>query len=127
MGKSPWAVNVAILKADADTGEQPTWSRFQSMTTVLALKLLDAGYRKGDFLATSLPLLTQHVVLGYACFQIGVVAVPLDMRGKGEIPPMKLTPEEVALVRGGCFFGGVWGGLFSFLNASIGIDTNNYA
>jgi fatty-acyl-CoA synthase len=73
----------ALAIINADTGEQLTWAALHTMSTALALKLLDMGYRKGDFLATSLPLLTQHIVLEYACFQIGVVAVPLDMRLKG--------------------------------------------
>lgn len=68
---------------NAETGEVVTWARFHAATTALALKLLDMGYRKSDFLATSLPLLTQHILLEYACFQIGVVFVPLDLRLKG--------------------------------------------
>ncbi len=80
-----WAKELpdALAIINADTGETLTWTRFQQLSTALALKLLDMGYRTGDFLATSLPLLTQHVLLEYACFQIGVVAVPLDLRLKG--------------------------------------------
>jgi len=68
---------------NADTGESVTWAAFQARSTALALALLDMGLGKGDFLATSLPLLTEHVILEYACFQVGVVAVPLDLRLKG--------------------------------------------
>ena len=41
----------------------------------------------GDFFASSLPLLTEHILLEYACFKIGVVFVPLDLRLK--------TPEVI--------------------------------
>jgi acyl-CoA synthetase (AMP-forming)/AMP-acid ligase II len=68
---------------NADTGEVITWAQFQGRVSAMALKLLDMGYRKGDFLASSLPLLTEHVLLEYACFQVGVVFVPLDLRLKG--------------------------------------------
>ncbi len=68
---------------NADTGDEVSWQRFDQTTTALALKLVDMGFRKGDYLATSLPLLTEHVFLEYACFKIGVVAVPLDLRLKG--------------------------------------------
>ncbi len=68
---------------NADTGVVLSWAQFQARVTGMALKLLDMGYRKGDFLATSLSLLTEHVLLEYACFQLGVVIVPLDLRLKG--------------------------------------------
>ena len=41
------------------------------------------GFVKGDFFATSLPLLPEHIFLEYACFKIGVVFAPLDLRLKG--------------------------------------------
>jgi len=68
---------------NADTRETLTWAQFHARATGMALKLLDMGYGKGDYLATSLPLLTEHVLLEYACFQLGVVFVPLDLRLKG--------------------------------------------
>ena len=73
---------LAIAIANADTKEEVTWERFHSTATALAMELLRMGFRKGDFLATSLPLLTEHIFLEYACFQIGVVFVPLDVRLK---------------------------------------------
>jgi acyl-CoA synthetase (AMP-forming)/AMP-acid ligase II len=68
---------------NADTKDEVTWERFEKTTTALALYLLAQGFRKGDFFATSLPLLTEHVFLEYACMKIGVVPVPLDLRLKG--------------------------------------------
>ncbi len=73
----------SLALINADTTAQVTWMRFEQTTTALALKLLEMGFEKGDYLATSLPLLTEHVFLEYACFKIGVVAVPLDLRLKG--------------------------------------------
>ena len=40
-------------------------------------------FAKETFLATSLPLIPQHIFLEYACFKIGVIVAPLDLRLKG--------------------------------------------
>lgn len=45
-----------------------------------------AGLKKGDCIVTSLPLLTEHVVLMYACWKMGIIIAPLDLR---------LKPQEV--------------------------------
>jgi len=76
---------------NADTGEEIRWDYFDKASTALALKLIDLGFSKGDHFATSLPFLTQHVFLGYACFKIGVVLVPLDLRLKGPEVVRSLT------------------------------------
>ncbi len=68
---------------NANTGRKVTWKEFDQTTTALALKLLDMGFEAGDFFCTSLPLLTEHIFLEYACFKIGVIFVPLDLRLKG--------------------------------------------
>ena len=52
----------------------------------LAAELSRMGFRKGDFLAASLPLLDEHILLEYACFRLGVIHAPLDLR---------LQPAEV--------------------------------
>src|SRR5687768_853671 len=69
-----------------DSGRQITYKQFDDTTTLWALRLLELGYRPGDFLATLLPLTVEHIFLEYACFKIGVVHAPLDMR---------LKPDEV--------------------------------
>jgi fatty-acyl-CoA synthase len=71
---------VALI--DFDTDRTFTYRELDETTTALALGLLEAGYRPGDFLATMLPLLPEHIFLEYACFKIGVVHVPLDLRLK---------------------------------------------
>ncbi|MHA1570066.1 MAG: class I adenylate-forming enzyme family protein [Alphaproteobacteria bacterium] len=66
-----------------DTGKEYTYKQFDQISSALALKLLNMGFAKGDFLATSLPFLAEHVFLEYACFKIGVIHAPLDLRLKG--------------------------------------------
>ncbi|MBW1872229.1 MAG: acyl--CoA ligase [Deltaproteobacteria bacterium] len=73
----------AIAIINADTQDKVSWDRFEKTTTALALKLLQMGFKKGDYFATSLPLLSEHVFLEYACMKIGVIMVPLDLRLKG--------------------------------------------
>ena len=66
-----------------DTKMEYTYAQFDQITTAMALKLLKMGFQKGDFLATSLPFLAEHVFLEYACFKIGAILAPLDLRLKG--------------------------------------------
>ena len=63
-----------------------TWSGLQQSSVAYARELVRMGLRKGDFLAASLPLLDDHILLEYACFRLGVVHAPLDLR---------LQPAEV--------------------------------
>jgi acyl-CoA synthetase (AMP-forming)/AMP-acid ligase II len=69
---------IAVLSADGN--RTLTWSEFDRHTTALAEKLLELGFRKGDFLVTQLPLTVDHVLLEYACFKIGVIPAPIDLR-----------------------------------------------
>jgi fatty-acyl-CoA synthase len=71
-----------IALINAETHEEITWERFDQISTAFALKLVEMGFRKGDFLATSLPFLIEHIYLEYACFKIGVIHAPLDLRLK---------------------------------------------
>ncbi len=67
---------------EANTSRQYTYAELDRITTALALKLVDLGFEKGDFLATSLPFLAEHIFIEYACFKIGVIHAPLDIRLK---------------------------------------------
>ena len=80
-----WALETpdALAIVETETGREITYQYFDGAATALAMKLLDLGFRKGDFLATSLPLIPQHIFLEYACFKIGVIFAPLDLRLKG--------------------------------------------
>ena len=69
-----------------NTGETVTWKTFNTSVSAFAAKLLSIGLTRGDIIATSLPLLKEHVYLIYACYRIGVIIAPLDLRLKaGEI------------------------------------------
>ncbi len=68
----------AIINADRKT--EIDWATFDVTTTKLAHALKTLGLRKGDYFATSLPLLTEHIFLEFACFKLGVILAPLDLR-----------------------------------------------
>ena len=71
---------------NATRGTQLTWAEMQRGSMALAHELARMGFCKGDFLACSLPLLNEHILLEYACFRLGVIHAPLDLR---------LQPAEV--------------------------------
>jgi acyl-CoA synthetase (AMP-forming)/AMP-acid ligase II len=76
----------AIALVEHNTGESVTWKQLDTAVDAFAAKLLASGFRKGDVLATSLPLLKEHVYLVLACYRIGVIVAPLDLRLRaGEI------------------------------------------
>src|ERR1039457_5663431 len=76
--------DAAIL--NASRGSRLTWAELQLGSVALAAELSRMGFRKGNFLAASLPLLDEHILLEYACFRLGVIHAPLDLR---------LQPAEV--------------------------------
>ncbi len=59
-----------------------TYKKFESLVDFFALRLLDMGIKKGDRVATMLVLIPEHVLLIYACFKIGAIIAPLDVRLK---------------------------------------------
>ncbi|MBW6462652.1 MAG: class I adenylate-forming enzyme family protein [Dethiobacteria bacterium] len=59
-----------------------TYKKFNSLVDFFALRLLDMGIKKGDRVATMLVLVPEHVLLMYACFKIGAIVAPLDVRLK---------------------------------------------
>ena len=65
-----------------NTGEEITWKQFNTSVNAFAAKLLSIGLKKGDIVATSLPLLKEHVYLMYACYRTGIIVAPLDLRLK---------------------------------------------
>ena len=60
------------------------------------------GFRKGDFLAASLPLADEHILLEFACFRLGVIHAPLDLRLQ---PAEVLRSVELIGARGYAFPG----------------------
>lgn len=79
---SKWAKekpdSLAIISAD--TGQGTTWAELEAATLGLATHLLELGYKKGDCLVSALPVSTQHILLECACFRIGVIFAPIDLR-----------------------------------------------
>ncbi|HVP65220.1 MAG TPA: AMP-binding protein, partial [candidate division Zixibacteria bacterium] len=73
----------AVAIIDFDRKKQTTWAEFDAAATGVAMRLLEAGFQKGDSFASLLPLTSHHLFLEYACFKIGVIFVPLDLR----LPP----------------------------------------
>src|SRR5580692_2828067 len=79
---------------NATRGTTLTWRELQRESMALANELWHRGLRAGDYLAASLPLLNEHILLEYACFRLGVIHVPLDLR----LPPAEVM-RSLGLVR----------------------------
>ena len=67
-----------------EDGKTVSYKQFRSYIDYFALRLLDMGIKKGDRVATQLVLVPEHVMLMYACFKIGAMIAPLDLRLKKE-------------------------------------------
>jgi len=65
-----------------EDGKTITYKRFNDLVDFFALRLRDMGIEKGDRVATMLVLVPEHVILMYACFKIGAIIAPLDVRLK---------------------------------------------
>lgn len=83
-----------IAFVSADTEQEFTWKQLDENATALAYKLIEMGIKKGDFIATSLPFFPEHIFLEYACFKIGAIIAPLDIRLK----PTEVT-RCIALIK----------------------------
>ncbi|MBD3254938.1 MAG: AMP-binding protein [Candidatus Lokiarchaeota archaeon] len=75
-----------------DTGKKYTYKDFQQNIDIIAFKLYNMDFRKGDILITSLPYLAEHIILIYACAKLGVMLTPLDLRLK---PPEIMRCLEI--------------------------------
>lgn len=76
--------SVAII--NATRGTSLTWRQLRDASLVVAQNLRRLGLRKGDFLAASVPFLSEHIILEYACFRAGIIHAPLDLRlGPAEV------------------------------------------
>ncbi|MBU2515428.1 acyl--CoA ligase [bacterium] len=72
----------AMIQHEDD--KQVSYKKFLALVDFFALRLMDMGIKKGDRLATQLVLVPEHVILMYACFKIGAIIAPLDLRLKKE-------------------------------------------
>ena len=80
------------------TGEEITWQQFNDEVNIYAAALLHRGLKKGDILGTILTLSQEHIFLMYACFRIGVIIAPMDIRLKAteiEYSLGKINPKAV--------------------------------
>lgn len=57
-----------------------SYEEFKQTVDFFALKLLEKGVGFGDRVATMLPMAAEHVFLMYACFKVGAIIAPLDLR-----------------------------------------------
>ncbi len=73
---------IAVIQHE--DGKQYTYKKFQSIIDYFALRFLDLGIKKGDRIATQLVLFPEHIALAYACFKIGAIFAPIDLRLKKE-------------------------------------------
>lgn len=71
-----------IAIVSANTGWEYDYATLKDNMDAIAYKLIDMGIKKGDFIASSLPFFPEHVFLMYACFKIGAIFAPLDIRLK---------------------------------------------
>jgi acyl-CoA synthetase (AMP-forming)/AMP-acid ligase II len=85
-----------------------SWAVLEESATTLAIQLIRLGFRKGDYLATSLPMLLEHIFLEYACFKIGVIHAPLDLRLR---PPEVVRSLGLIRPKGYVFLGPELGGV----------------
>jgi len=106
--------DIAII--EVDTGREFTYAEFDRTVSALAMKLWRLGFRPGDFFATSLPLLAEHIFLEYACFKIGVIHAPLDLRLKA---PEVIRSLELIKARGFACLGKTPVADFSALAAAV--------
>lgn len=67
-----------------EDGKTVSYKEFNRLIDFFALKLLDMGIRKGDRVASMLVLVPEHMMLMHACFKIGAIFCPLDLRLKEE-------------------------------------------
>ncbi len=70
----------------ASSGATVTWRELESLTGKVASGLATAGLKPGDVVATRAPMTIEHVVFEYACFRLGLIHAPFDLR---------LTPAEI--------------------------------
>ena len=76
----------AVAIVQHEDGREFTYKKFASLIDFFALKLIDMDFHKGDRVATQLVLVPEHMALMYACFKIGVIFAPLDVRlSEGEV------------------------------------------
>jgi long-chain acyl-CoA synthetase len=78
-GKNTYPDKIALI----DAGQTWTYANLDDITAQLAGSLLRLGIQPGDRVAFLLPNCPEVVFVYFACFKIGALAVPLNVRLKG--------------------------------------------
>lgn len=83
-----WADEIPDVQAlvQYESGEALTYREMSEKVDLYAMRLLKMGVQKGDRVATMWFQSIEHIILLYACFKIGAMMAPLDIR---------LQPAEV--------------------------------
>jgi len=72
---------------NATRGTTLTWRELERGSVAIAAELRRMGFRHGDCLAASLPLLNEHILLELACFRLGVIfAISDGPKGQALLP-----------------------------------------
>lgn len=71
-----------IAMVQFETGEEVGYGQFAARVDGFAHGLAELGIEKGDVVATMLMTDIDHLCLMYACFKIGAIVAPLDVRLK---------------------------------------------
>lgn len=79
-----WAAQMPdkVAMLQHEDGREVTYSQFTAMIDLCALRLIDMGIKKGDRVSTMFLLFPEHLILMYACFKVGAIVAPLDVRLK---------------------------------------------
>ena len=79
-----WAAETPdhIAMIQHEDGRSVTYSQFAAMIDLCALRLLAMGIEKGDRVSTMFLMFPEHLILMYACFKVGAIVAPLDVRLK---------------------------------------------
>ncbi|MCB2145600.1 MAG: acyl--CoA ligase [Deltaproteobacteria bacterium] len=67
-----------------EDGKTISYARFRTLMDFFALRLLSMGIQPGERVASLLVLVPEHMALMYACFRLGIIFAPLDVRLKDE-------------------------------------------
>jgi acyl-coenzyme A synthetase/AMP-(fatty) acid ligase len=75
-----------------------TYERLASEVERLAHGLVECGLRKGDRVALHMANLPELIIAYHACFRVGVIAAPLNIRFKAaELRPLLLATAARSL------------------------------
>lgn len=79
-------------------GKSYTYTDLGRLSRTLAAGLLDQGIQSGDRVAFLLPNCLEIVICYYACFKIGAIAVPLNVRFQAELLQYAINHSSARLL-----------------------------